>query len=147
MKRKAVFLCIGIFLSISLSGCANLCRQKDLEVQGLKNRLLLLVAQNQQKDEEINSLKESLTQKEQEATVRNKGAKRIIGEVKSRPNIRQIQLALQNAGYDPGIIDAKMGKQTRLAVEAFQKANGLVVDGKVGKKTWDLLQAYLYKKD
>lgn len=144
--RKIVLLCAGVFLFIGLSGCANLCQQKDLEVQGLKNRLSLLTAQNQQKDEEINSLRESLVQKEQGA-VKNKGAKKAIGEVKSRPDIRQIQIALQNAGYDPGIIDAKMGKQTRQAIKDFQKANGLAADGKAGKKTWDLLQTHLYKKE
>ncbi|MCM8792068.1 MAG: peptidoglycan-binding protein, partial [Candidatus Omnitrophica bacterium] len=57
-----------------------------------------------------------------------------------------IQIALKNAGYNPGEIDGKMGKQTRQAIRAFQKANGLVVDGKVGKRTWSLLREYLYKK-
>jgi peptidoglycan hydrolase-like protein with peptidoglycan-binding domain len=39
-------------------------------------------------------------------------------------------------------VDGKMGKQTRKAVRDFQRANGLVVDGKVGKKTWSLLEPY-----
>ncbi|MFZ2937989.1 MAG: peptidoglycan-binding domain-containing protein, partial [Candidatus Omnitrophota bacterium] len=36
--------------------------------------------------------------------------------------------------------------QTKDAIKAFQQANNLTVDGKVGKKTWDLLKEYLYKK-
>jgi carboxyl-terminal processing protease len=55
-------------------------------------------------------------------------------------------MALKNAGYDPGKIDGKMGKQSSEAIKAFQKANNLPVDGKVGKKTWSLLRDYLNKK-
>jgi peptidoglycan hydrolase-like protein with peptidoglycan-binding domain len=32
---------------------------------------------------------------------------------------------------------------TRKAIEEFQKANGLEVDGKVGPKTWRVLSKYL----
>jgi peptidoglycan hydrolase-like protein with peptidoglycan-binding domain len=32
---------------------------------------------------------------------------------------------------------------TRKAIEEFQKATGLVVDGKIGPKTWALLGVYL----
>jgi peptidoglycan hydrolase-like protein with peptidoglycan-binding domain len=39
-----------------------------------------------------------------------------------------------------------MGKQTREAIRSFQRANNLVVDGKVGKKTWEILRGYLDKK-
>ena len=34
------------------------------------------------------------------------------------------------------LIDGKFGRQTRLAVERYQKANGLFADGIVGAKTW-----------
>ncbi|HTZ10788.1 MAG TPA: peptidoglycan-binding domain-containing protein, partial [Candidatus Margulisiibacteriota bacterium] len=108
------------------------------------------------KDDEINNLKESLSQLPQKSEVtqpepaaKHKGKtskKKIIPEVKSRPNHKQIQIALQNAGYDPGNIDGRMGKQTRDAIKAFQKANNLPADGNVGKQTWSLLSPYLYKK-
>jgi peptidoglycan hydrolase-like protein with peptidoglycan-binding domain len=52
---------------------------------------------------------------------------------------------LKNAGYDPGAIDGKLGKKTREAVKAFQTANNLKVDGKVGSQTWGMLKEYLSK--
>lgn len=55
---------------------------------------------------------------------------------------RQIQAALKNAGYDPGPVDGKMGVMTISAIRNFQKANNLTADGKVGQKTWGLLQKY-----
>jgi len=69
-----------------------------------------------------------------------------MGEVKSRPKAKQIQLALKNAGYYSGAIDGKIGKVTKDAIKAFQRANNLIVDGKMGKKTWELLRKYLYLK-
>jgi len=150
MLRKALVFSFSIFFLVSLTGCATTRRKKDLDMQGLRNQISVLEAQIQSKDEEINSLKESLTKAQeapqQEASVKRVGKKKIIGEVKSRPNVKQIQIALENAGYNPGRIDGKMGKQTRDAIKAFQKANGLPADGKTGKQTWNLLKSYLYKK-
>jgi peptidoglycan hydrolase-like protein with peptidoglycan-binding domain len=96
------------------------------------------------KDQEIESLKEALNKARQvkETPVKTK----IVPEVKSRPSIKQIQIALKNAGYNPGYIDGRMGRQTKDAIKAFQKDNNLVTDGKVGKETWNLLKEYLYKK-
>ena len=147
VRKTAILAILGIFL-ISLSGCATARKQKDLEIQGLRNQISALETQIQSKDEEIDSLRESLSKVTQEKTgaIKQVSKKKMIGEVKSRPNVRQIQIALSNAGYNPGTIDGRMGKQTRDAIRAFQGANNLVVDGKVGKKTWNLLKDYLYKK-
>jgi len=149
MLKKAVgFFFVFVFL-ISLAGCATSRKQKDLELQGLRNQVSVLEAQVQSKDEEINSLREALTKattEEKTGLPKKTGKKMVIGEVKSRPNVKEIQIALQNAGYNPGSIDGRMGRQTRDAIKAFQRANNLGEDGKVGRKTWDLLKEYLYKK-
>ena len=151
MARKTViFIFLSIFL-ILFSGCATARKQKDLEIQGLRNQISVLEAQVQSKDEEINTLRESLAKQAQEKGAtevykKKVSKKKVIGEVKSRPNVKQIQIALKNAGYDPGAMDGSMGKQTREAIKAFQKANNLSADGKVGKRTWNLLREYLYKK-
>ncbi|HLD83052.1 MAG TPA: peptidoglycan-binding domain-containing protein [Candidatus Omnitrophota bacterium] len=147
VKRWVRFCGLVIFL-IGLTGCASLHKQKDLEMQGLRNQVTLLEAQIQNKDEQINSLKESLDKSAQakEEVVSKRSKRKLIAEVKSRPKARQVQIALKNAGYDPGRIDGRMGKQTRDAIRAFQKANNLAVDGRVGRETWNLLKEYLYKK-
>jgi peptidoglycan hydrolase-like protein with peptidoglycan-binding domain len=147
-KRLIIFAVLAIF-TISLTGCATAPKQKDLEIQGLRNQISVLEAQLQSKDEEINSLKASQTKAREVKEVPGVtkiSKKKVIGEVKSRPKVRQIQVALKNAGFEPGIIDGRMGKQTREALKAFQKANNLPADGKIGKKTWSLLREYLYKK-
>ena len=54
------------------------------------------------------------------------------------------QRILQNLGYDLGKTgaDGKFGKKTEEAVKAFQRERSLVVDGKVGVKTWTMLEKY-----
>lgn len=146
MKRFFCGLAI-LMLLVPLSGCATQ-RKKDLEIQGLRNQLLALESQLQTKDEEISYLKTSLdkTLEEKESSSQKTGRKKIVPEVKRRPSIKQIQIALRNAGYNPGSIDGRKGRQTKDAIKAFQRANNLAVDGKVGKQTWNLLKEYLYKK-
>jgi len=148
MGRKAVILIVMLAFAISLSGCATARKSKDMEIQGLKNQITVLEAQVQSRDEEINSLRDALSKIGQEklSAKPQPGKLKVVPEIKSRPNIKQIQIALKNAGYAPGTIDGKMGNQTKDAIRAFQRANNLPVDGKVGKKTWSLLKGYLYKK-
>jgi peptidoglycan hydrolase-like protein with peptidoglycan-binding domain len=122
-----------------------------LEIQGLRNQISVLESQVKSKDEEINSLKDALAKAEQEKQVpqaphKKMGRKKVIGEVKSRPRAKQIQMALKNAGYDPGPIDGRIGKQTCDAIKAFQKAHNLAVTGKPDRQTRNLLSEYLYKK-
>lgn len=49
--------------------------------------------------------------------------------------VKQIQTVLKQKGYYFGNIDGIFGTATRTAVRNFQKANGLTVDGIVGKNT------------
>jgi hypothetical protein len=52
-----------------------------------------------------------------------------------------IQEHLLTAG-EPGAVDGRFGPSTQAAVEAFQAAHGLVVDGIVGAGTWAALLRY-----
>ncbi len=61
----------------------------------------------------------------------------------SKPTVQEIQIALKNASFYSGEADGEMGAMTKKAIEAFQKANGLQADGKVGPKTWVLLSTHL----
>ena len=53
--------------------------------------------------------------------------------------VGELQKILKAKGYDVGTIDEIFGSKTLAAVKAFQKANGLTVDGIVGVKTWAAL--------
>ena len=52
----------------------------------------------------------------------------------SSSTIKKVQQALNKRGYSCGTADGIMGKKTRIALKKFQKANGLTVDGKIGKQ-------------
>ena len=45
--------------------------------------------------------------------------------------VREIQTRLHRLGYRPGAVDGRPGPRTRAAVEAFQRARGLPVDGRL----------------
>ncbi len=54
------------------------------------------------------------------------------------PTVRDVQNRLLARGYDvgPSGADGDFGIASEAAVRRFQKMNGLVVDGRVGKNTW-----------
>ena len=51
-------------------------------------------------------------------------------------SVKTLQAKLNAKGFNAGSVDGIFGKNTRAAVMAFQKANGLAADGIVGKLTW-----------
>ena len=53
---------------------------------------------------------------------------------------REVQTALQSAGYYSGNIDGKIGGKTIEAIKQFQRDNNLKVDGIVGAGTWAQLK-------
>lgn len=140
MTRKLFFFFLAVVFMVSLNGCVATIKKSDESLQNAENKASCLESQLQSKEEEINNLRSALASTEETGNIIRKCAK--LG----RPNTRQIQTALQNAGFNPGSIDGKMGKQTREAIKFFQSANNLVADGKVGSKTWAVLQKYYDKK-
>lgn len=147
--KSAVFPVLFVF-ALSLAGCATASKDKGLEIQGLKNQITVLEAEIQAKDEQIGKLREALVKTGAEGAVGGSmgmvSKKKTAGEVKTRFNVKQVQIALRNAGYNPGPVDGRMGKRTSEAVKAYQKSNNLAATGKVDKETWVLLKEYLYKK-
>ena len=142
-KLKLILIIFFSWILItSTFGCATLGKN-DLERQQLRNQVQALETQLKQKDEEITSLNEALNNQIREKEKLEKKVSKLetrASEKITKPNIKQIQIALKNAGYDPGSIDGVMGEKTEEAIKAFQKANGLEVDGRIGSKTWDVLK-------
>ncbi|WP_294105519.1 peptidoglycan-binding protein [Thiolapillus sp.] len=60
---------------------------------------------------------------------------------------REAQQLLTDLGYDPGPIDGDYGRRTAAAVKAFQKMQGLTVDGWVSKNLLDTLRLAAIKKN
>lgn len=61
------------------------------------------------------------------------------GQRSSTYDIKKAQEALKNKGHDPGSMDGVMGQQTRQAIRAFQKANGLKESGVLDAETAEKL--------
>lgn len=54
-------------------------------------------------------------------------------------SVKTLQILLNGYGYSCGDVDGSFGSKTLAAVQKYQKANKLSVDGVVGKKTWTVL--------
>lgn len=130
----AGIICLGC-----VAGCATTGRSGS-ENQALRDQVASLQAQLQEKDAEMESMRSALSQQTESNYYAARAAR---GGSAGAPSVKQIQLALRNAGYNPGPVDGRMGKMTRSAIRGFQKDNGLSADGKVGKRTWALLEPYL----
>ena len=59
----------------------------------------------------------------------------------SGKDVKELQKLLDKRGFPCGEIDGIFGPATDEAVQAFQSANSINVDGKVGPKTWAALRA------
>ena len=134
-------------------------KQDDFAIQGMNSRILFL--ENQVRDlsqslkeerEEKESLLEILEGQEREIEhlTRDLGRKKESGVTPYQARgkdyysfVLRIQIGLKNAGFNPGLIDGKMGQATRAALRKFKKANGLSEDNRVDKQTWYLLCRYL----
>lgn len=57
----------------------------------------------------------------------------------SREQVRAVQQALKDRGYDPGDIDGAMGPKTRAALQDFQRKEGLKVTGRIDAATREKL--------
>ena len=57
-------------------------------------------------------------------------------------SIADVQTYLANNGFNPGIIDGKMGSYTREAIKAFQRKVGLIPDGVAGARTKSEMKSY-----
>jgi hypothetical protein len=54
-------------------------------------------------------------------------------------DVKALQKALNERGFNAGPVDGDLGPRTQAAVKAFQKQAGITVDGIVGPETWGAL--------
>ena len=159
MKHFKVGLVVFLGLALSVTGCAKKTTdQASLSETGFdsvdKTEELAQLPQantsNQQQAVEVLPIETSpVTQ----ATATNPSLSiptAITTDTTGTPSVQtalshnqQIQTALKAANFYSGNIDGKLGPASRKAIQDFQGSNGLKVDGKVGPKTWALLEKYL----
>lgn len=72
-----------------------------------------------------------------------KEEKRALGAIEGcNSKIKEVQVCLKKAGFNPGSIDGNMGWQTRKAIRDFQAVNKLSANGYINSKTWAELSIY-----
>ena len=64
-----------------------------------------------------------------------------LGSANGSGAVRRVQRALRELGYGVGRVDGRFGPRTRSAVGWFQRKHGLAIDGIVGPRTLERLQA------
>ncbi len=150
--KKSLFLIITLMASGWLaSGCVTLrSQQKDAlldEVNQLSLKVRSLEQENMEHQQVIGRLEADVADIKSKQEAQNKLLLEQVAKTTAESQIKltnkNIQKALQAAGYDIGSIDGKIGAKTREAIMAFQKSNGLNSDGIVGGTTWEKLKTRL----
>lgn len=59
----------------------------------------------------------------------------ISSSLNDSSNVRELQQALIDKGFDAGPVDGKAGPQTKAAIKKFQQAQNLTATGKLDQKT------------
>ena len=137
MVKKYVVIVLSILVVSYLMGCGK--KEEALE----EMQEPMPIEQAGQFGVETKAIPESTIIAEQDATTAGAKLESLPPAGPYMPSAKEIQLALKNAGLYAGQIDGKIGTMTKKAIEEFQKANNLKVDGKVGLKTWAVLSSYL----
>ena len=142
--RRFASILLLLVASLSVAGCAT-ARPRHADPAATPENPQVVELQNQlaAKDQQIQDLQYQLDQRRGGPSSAN-----FTSSSGTSPKIRvsgvsisEVQTALERAGFDPGPVDGKMGKKTRAAIKAFQRAHGLKADGVIGDRTWKMLQA------
>lgn len=133
--KKFVFMVLGVTLAFYLAGCGK--KQEALEE--MQEPVSLETLSKLSSEAAVAETKVPPALAQAPVTTETLPA----AQQPAKPTNQEIQTALKNAGFYTGEIDGKIGPLTRRAIEEFQKANNLKVDGKVGQKTWAVLSSHL----
>lgn len=137
---KKIFIFVIIFISIYLISCG---RRKNAEEFQEPLTMEELTAITTAEDSNEFGPQIEQTEPQNEANSVASVLESLPPPGPYKPTAFQIQRALNNAGYYVGKVDGKIGPVTKKAIEEFQKARGLKVDGIIGPKTWEELGKYL----
>lgn len=135
-----------ILLTGTLSGCQKKAVQDEASIP-VEEAVDAALTENQEiaQSDEMAAVMDETTQGSVDqaidtaATVASGIAETVSNAI---PSPEQIQTALKSAGFYQGSIDGNIGPKTKQAIKDFQFKNNLIVDGKVGSKTWKKLSSY-----
>jgi peptidoglycan hydrolase-like protein with peptidoglycan-binding domain len=137
--KKLLSFTVMIAIMVALSGCGK--KQEMEELQPITMESLSTVTGSTQTLPDLKTPETKVLTTE--AAIQTKAALPLPPQGPYKPTDIEIQTALKHAGFYAGNIDGKIGPKSKKAIEDFQSANGLKVDGKIGVKTWEALGKYL----
>lgn len=140
--RVVTLLVLTSGLLIAATGCVSKGRHQS-EVSDLQGQLTQTQAALKAQEEKNKALEEQIS-----------GSRPVVpveayqGSTNRTPSgfelpAADIQKGLKSAGYYSGVIDGKIGPDSREALRNFQRDNGLTPDGVCGRQTWNKLKTYL----
>ncbi|MFH1664530.1 MAG: peptidoglycan-binding protein [Candidatus Omnitrophota bacterium] len=132
--KKIFALSLACLMLLQLAGCA-LFESQDQDLDSKVNSLGKRVDTIEQRQEQIEG---QLREENKDIKVSGAVPVRKKEKYELTPAImsnRDIQAALNNAGYYEGPVDGKLGSLSRKAIMDFQEAKGLKVDGIAGPET------------
>jgi len=147
-KTTVLWLTAG---SLLVAGCATSIGSRAQEAEQLKTQVASLeerLSGLNQRVEELSSRQGTLETQRISQQASSPEATSPSGRAPTRKaaiSTREIQLALRETGFYHGTIDGKQGPQTREALKAFQRSQGLTPDGVAGPKTQTALAKFLEK--
>jgi len=160
MKKIAPLGILFLILTVTFfSGCSTKHHQR--QINALQAQVGTITDELVRLDEALRETRGAIVQEEnrvRELEGELEASKSRLGSLKEEESVIRgiyrtpsgfelpsinIQKALQVAGYYKGALDGKIGPATRSAIKSFQKDQGLVADGVVGRKTWSKLKVYL----
>ena len=119
------------------------CYNSLLKVKSvLEASNIMLLKFERPKDQSLSVQKKraQFAQKYYDQFVEIKLGSRTLRKGISGKDVKDLQMALINFGYNPGTVDGKFGEKTFNAIQAFQADNGLIVDGVFGQKSFEVLK-------
>jgi len=137
--KRLLSLGVVVLILAALSGCGKKQEAEELQpitMESLSAPVSSIQALPESKSAETKVLPLS-------AAIESKEVVPLPPQGPYKPTNIAIQNALQKAGFYNGKIDGNIGPKSKKAIENFQSANGLKVDGKVGLKTWEALSKHL----
>jgi len=150
IKPTQISLCLILAGILVFSGCASSRTQKDINV--LKAQVGAITEELVRMDQSLQATRTAVQAEQnrnnefqtQTGTIRAASQSAVYRTPSGFELLAlDIQQALKNAGYYQGSLDGKIGSGTQGAIKAFQRDQGLTVDGVVGRQTWGKLKVYL----
>lgn len=135
MKNSGAISAAGLSMLLA-AGCATSFTAKGREADSVTTQGASLESQIGTLNQRIEELTQRQETLETQMAARPSKQSEAVARAKAPAlSTRQVQVALKAGGFYNGSVDGKPGPQTKEAVKAFQRSNGLHPDGVVGSRT------------